>query len=584
MKRALSNSKFVPYLKAKISLGWSVVEFLGKKTFLYLIAGCALGLALFFVELFFALALQKALSAANILPDSDIGPAWAKKISGLEISLIFLVVVGLGRTVLNFFQSYVQSITAVELTVLFKRRTFFMLFQTGRETLENIMERNQQANHAGVFISNVQGAMFNFILLVALGASLLKIMPVPTLLIGVVLALVLYPLKSMDMRVSEFGRVNTKENGKVDTVLFRSIKNLLFLKIYNTESIELNRALQHLEHGAQAHSKIGLFCALRFAFPQGVGVIVLALIVFSFGSPALGFNGSPAKNITYLYVFIRAIQTLAQLQSNLSWTSTYTVPIRNYYNWWVKAGHDRPDLLQESTLLVEPQKNPIESVGWTFENVSFRYSITSPLVLNNLNLCIKPNTCLAILGPSGVGKSTLLSLLIGLNSPTAGRGLLEVEQNSSQASFPLSDAQKVLYGSIGYVGPESFMIEGTIEDNLLYGTQNSFFTSEFLNETLALAECGFVHDLKEGLQHRMTEQGEGLSAGQKQRLGLARALLRRPKVLILDEATSNLDPKTEANILCTLEKLKESMTIVAVTHRESILKIADQHIQMSAHS
>ena len=84
-----------------------------------------------------------------------------------------------------------------------------------------------------------------------------------------------------------------------------------------------------------------------------------------------------------------------------------------------------------------------------------------------------------------------------------------------------------------------------------------------------------------GLQHPLSEQGEGLSAGQKQRLGLARALLRDPEVLILDEATSNLDSATEAQIIKTLNNLKGKMTIVSVTHRDQILSIADQVVKLA---
>ena len=94
---------------------------------------------------------------------------------------------------------------------------------------------------------------------------------------------------------------------------------------------------------------------------------------------------------------------------------------------------------------------------------------------------------------------------------------------------------------------------------------------------LNLANCAFVSRLDKGLEHGLTEQGEGLSAGQKQRLALARALLRKPNVLILDEATSNLDIHSEESLVKTFEQLKGKVTIIAVTHREALLRIADQH-------
>jgi ATP-binding cassette subfamily B protein AbcA/BmrA len=127
--------------------------------------------------------------------------------------------------------------------------------------------------------------------------------------------------------------------------------------------------------------------------------------------------------------------------------------------------------------------------------------------------------------------------------------------------------------SVGYVGPESFLIEGTVKENLSYGLHQVASDIDIRN-VLDHADCGFVHSLPLGLEHRLTEQGEGLSAGQKQRLALARALLRKPKVLVLDEATANLDTETELRLVATLEKIRDGMTIVAVTHREALLRIA----------
>ena len=136
-----------------------------------------------------------------------------------------------------------------------------------------------------------------------------------------------------------------------------------------------------------------------------------------------------------------------------------------------------------------------------------------------------------------------------------------------------------LLANIGYVGPESFLIEGTIRSNLIYGLEREPSPAE-IECALALADCSFIATLPDGLEHPLTFLETGLSAGQKQRLSLARALLRNPRALILDEATSNLDLDTEKKLVETLQRLKGRVTLIVATHRTALLALADQHLNL----
>ena len=122
---------------------------------------------------------------------------------------------------------------------------------------------------------------------------------------------------------------------------------------------------------------------------------------------------------------------------------------------------------------------------------------------------------------------------------------------------------------------------GTIRDQLMLGQPAQPGAAE-IREALALAQCCFVDRLALGLDHPVTEQGGGLSAGQKQRLSIARAILRKPAMLLLDEATSNLDAGTEAAVVAALASLRGRMTIVAITHRDAVLSIADQVVALGS--
>ncbi|MEA5510547.1 ABC transporter ATP-binding protein [Crocosphaera sp. UHCC 0190] len=206
--------------------------------------------------------------------------------------------------------------------------------------------------------------------------------------------------------------------------------------------------------------------------------------------------------------------------------------------------------------------------------VSFSYFPDSPRIFNNISLQIKSGEQFGLIGKSGSGKSTLLGLILGVIQPS--NGTIKIANIDAPVFFANPDLR------VGYVGAEPFLIEGSIKDNLDYGTRKPYSLEEYREALAAASLLEVVDSLPDGLNYQLTENSQGLSAGQKQRLALARALLSKPQILVLDEVSANLDDETETEIAKELLALKGRCTVIIVSHRQGILKFADTIVELSS--
>ncbi|HEU4613031.1 MAG TPA: ABC transporter transmembrane domain-containing protein, partial [Kofleriaceae bacterium] len=204
-----------------------------------------------------------------------------------------------------------------------------------------------------------------------------------------------------------------------------------------------------------------------------------------------------------------------------------------------------------------------------FENVSFAYpSRRGQPVLTNVDLAIEPGEVVALVGPSGAGKSTILSLLYRFYDVDAGRVLFE---GVDVRDLELGELRR----SLAMVAQEPVLFSGTIRDNIAYGRDGAT-----AGEVEAAARDAYAHDFiahfPDGYDTVIGERGTKLSGGQKQRIALARALIANPRVLILDEATSNLDAESEAAVQAALARIMAGRTTIIVAHRLSTVRDADR--------
>jgi len=289
--------------------------------------------------------------------------------------------------------------------------------------------------------------------------------------------------------------------------------------------------------------------------------ILAALFIAGFIFYHLGVKqGSVAGIILFLAVFYRMVPRILNGQSFLFQARTYLT--------WLDTYEERLKLAESHELPPAGSFAPVFEKSLRFENVSFTYVDAPAAVLNGIDLDIKKGSCIALVGPSGGGKTTLTDLLTGLARPTDGR--ITVDGTNLQEISPTMWRQR-----IGLVMQEPLILHSSVAANVMMGSAVTDYDK--LQRCLMQADAwDFVVDLPDGINTIVAEKGARLSGGQRQRIAIARALYRDPELLILDEATSALDSHAEERVQTVIERMKGSVTMVIVAHRLKTVRLADQ--------
>ncbi len=288
---------------------------------------------------------------------------------------------------------------------------------------------------------------------------------------------------------------------------------------------------------------IGEFCALFFG-----------------GSMILGGQmqlGELVQFTTYVYMLYGPVQWLTTLPKVLAQAR-------------VSAGKEFEVLEERSDINDIEQAQDIEIKGdIEFKNVYFGYKAYNP-VLKDISFEIKRGEMIGIVGHSGVGKSTLINLIMRLYDPTGGTVLID-------GTDIKNISQNALRSQVGVVLQETFLFNGTVLDNIRYAKPDATF--EQIVAAAKIANChDFITRMPDGYNTIVGERGYSISGGERQRVAIARAILHDPKILILDEATASLDTQTEKQIQDALDRLIQGRTTIAIAHRLSTLANADRLI------
>jgi len=360
-------------------------------------------------------------------------------------------------------------------------------------------------------------------------------------------------------------RATRKATSALNSLLHDNLDGIRQIKTYATEEREharFNAASEALRQASLVVMRYWAIYSPTMSFLGNFGMIVI-LAVGSYrvlqGRMDLGVLVAFLVLARYLYEPVGRLHSLNQLLQSGRAASERVFSILDAPE---EEGWKEPALREEGKPLLGDVR---------YEDVGFQYQPGSP-VLHGITLHAKPGEMIALVGPTGAGKTTLVNLLSRFYELTSGEIMLD---GRPIRSFPLSELRR----SVAMVTQESFLFNGTTAENLLIAKPDA--TEEEMWNVLAAANAeAFIRRLPKGLLTQLGERGVRLSVGEKQRLSIARALLKNPPILVLDEATASVDNTTERLIQEALQHLLAGRTSFVIAHRLSTVRHADQILVM----
>ncbi len=518
----------------------------------------ALGLLDVAVSLLSVWAVKRAIDVASHAVEGSI--YWAVGIMGMLILAGFAI---------NISGVWVRNILGIKAQNRMQQRMLDRILRSewhGREKRHS----GDVLNRLEFDVNNVVGFLTetipNTISVIALFAGsffyLFSMDPLLAALIVVMLPLFILTSKIYVGHMRKLTREVRNSDSRVQSVLQETIQHRMLIK-----TMEKDEAMVDKLEGMQSELRHNVVRRTRFS--------VLSNLILNFGF-ALGYL------VAFLWSALRmsaGTLTFGGMTAFLQLVAKIQGPARNL----TKLVPAFVSVFTAAERLMELEENPLEEqgepidmsdreggVGIRISNVSYAYDDADGRVIDHLSFDFRPNTCTAILGETGAGKTTLIRLILALMRPTDGH----VYIYNREKQMDMSPRMRC---NIVYVPQGNTLLSGTIRDNLRMGRLDA--TDQEMMQALQTACAGFVSELPHGLDTSCSEAGGGLSEGQAQRIAIARALLRTGSVMIFDEATSALDPDTERQLLANLLK-DHRHTIIFITHRPAVVDYCDQVLRV----
>ena len=539
----------------------SLYRLVGLQVTALLVASVPVGILIGIIEIVTATVLYAVLEKFHLVAASPASSSITLGLDPVAALLLFAVLTGFVR--------YLGQLLPAFANLEFHRRLRKVLV---RSILGGVVERSvmpvAEASHllmtviprSGDFLQSISGSAVGFCLFLIVLAGMLHMSLVLTAVaLGFALLLGLTLVGIRKTYGKEIEKIYSLTR-LFNTSFLKTARNSNFLRICGANEQEEGRLFKNANDYVRTNRRYYLGYAFGQNIPQVASVFVVVGMLWVNARMSLV---SSEGLVPLVYLLARTAGSMGSFAVSMG-----------------QFQQNRPyfaDLYKQYSTLFPPtapvqgaKDTPAELLPLVLDGLSF--GRTAPLI-RPLSLTAGRGDVVVISGASGKGKTSLIMTLIGILNPLDGRiswGGVPVEMID-----PMSLRQR-----LGYAGPEPYLIDADIRANLVFGMEREKISAAEIENALRLACAEFVFDLEGGCHHQLQEAGEGISAGQKQRLSLARCLLRSPDILLLDEATANIDEETEGRIIEQIKEAFPEMLIIAVSHRASLRRYATTIIEI----
>jgi ATP-binding cassette subfamily B protein len=464
----------------------------------------------------------------------------------------------------NSFAQHIQH--AVRTDTYDKMQRLNMGFFADKQTGEMMSILSNDVNRLERFLNDGMNSAFRLgVMVLGIAAVLLYLnWQLATVTLVIVPLLAAFTYQFIRIIQPKYAEVRSSV-GRVNSRLENNLGGIQIIKTSNTEDYESDRVEGVSRDYFDANwdaigTRIKFFPGLRIL--AGVGFVTTFLVggLWVLGRPFGPFSGSlsPGEFVTFILLGQRFIWPMAQFGQ-----------IINMYQRAHASAERIFGLMDEPARIAEDPdaEGLVVSDGRVvYDDVTFGYD--EETVVRDVSFAVEGGETLALVGPTGAGKSTVLKLLLRMYD--VDEGAITVDgQDLRAVTIPSLRAQ------VGYVSQDTFLFYGTVAENIAYGTFDA--DHDGIVEAAKAAEAHeFITNLPDGYDTEVGERGVKLSGGQRQRISIARAILKDPEILVLDEATSDVDTETEMLIQRSLDRLTEDRTTFAIAHRLSTIKDADE--------
>jgi ATP-binding cassette subfamily B protein len=513
------------------------------------------------------------------LTETDLAILRKRDISGITwLSAIFLGVIILDF-LLNFFQQVIMEITGQKIMHDFRMKLFthvqdMPVTYFNRNPVARLVTRitNDVQNMQEMFTSVIAFVFKDFFLLTGIMVILLNMNPMLAMIAFWVLPAVYFFSRHYSRQAREAFRIIRTKTAEINTHFSETITGMKVVQLFRQEMNNYRRFEKtNHEYYLAGVQQVHVF-AIFMPVIEILGITAVAVIVYFGGVRVLSDQitiGELTAFISYIKLFFRPIRDISEkyniLQNAMS-------SAERLFQILEDMEKDAPRMLPETEAIDESIASPLTAIAsLEAQDIGFSYIPGEP-VLKNISFSMHAGDTLAVVGPTGSGKTTLMNLITRFYTPDSG----EIRINGRD--IRTIDAAD-LRSRIALVTQDPFLFSETIRENILHGIQALSDTD--LSAVLEAARCTeLIEKLPLGLDTILSEGGASISSGERQLISIARALARNPELIILDEATSYIDSQTEQKIQQALINLMTGRTAIIIAHRLSTARLADRILVM----